>query len=126
MNHRTGNKNSKLSSEARWQSWAEAEGFRTKREMLEVLYREWSIDAIADLLGVCYSAVRHHLKIEGIKTRGRGNKKGVARNVLGEAKIAEIRRCYRLNDGRITYAELARRFRVDWDTAKKYAGQLHR
>jgi len=106
-----------------WNSWAKDLGFSDKEEMLRCLYKEWSMKAIADLLGVAESTVHYQLKGLGIVSRKRQyppkfiQKRG---GPLSTVKVESIRRRYRMRDGKISWAKLARQFGVSEITAKKY------
>lgn len=56
----------------RWQEYADILGFSSEREMLSTLYQEWTLMAMADLLGVSKTCVGVRIRRLGIKTRPSG------------------------------------------------------
>jgi len=106
-----------------WDEWANEQGFKDKKEMLEYLYREWTMEAISNLLGVAESTVYYQLKKLKIKSRKRGYPKEFIKkrgNPLSEIKIKSIHRRYKAFNENITYAELGRQLGISEITAKKY------
>ena len=110
-----------------WDDWADDLGFKNKRDMLTTLYEEWSMEAIADLLGVAESTVFYQLRKLKIQTRKRKmpieckRKRG---NPLSMEKIKSIQRRFRMNDKKMPWAELGRQFNISEITAKKYVLQI--
>jgi predicted DNA-binding protein YlxM (UPF0122 family) len=107
-----------------WNSWARDLGFKDKREALECLYKEWSMEAIAELFGVAESTIFYQLKKLNIKTRKRQFSHNFVRkrgNPISKVKAQSIRRRYLMMSGNVSWAELGRQFSVNEMTAKKYA-----
>jgi len=108
-----------------WNELARTQGFRDEREMFETLYRDWSMEALADLIGVAESTIHYRLKRLGIKSRTHRelialhNFQGKRGAPISAVKIEMLKRQYRLMNEK-NWAELGRRIGVSEVTAKKY------
>lgn len=120
-----GNTYSGTAAQQRWDSYAKSMGFSDEQDMLTCLYKEWSMAAIADLIGVAESTVFYRLRRLGIKTRTQkelGMPKSCAAkrgDPISSVKVEMLVRQHRMMQAP-TWAELGRRCGVNEGTAKKY------
>lgn len=61
---------------APWQMFADELGFDNEVEMLTTLYRSWTMECIAHLLGVATSTIFNRLRKHKIPTRPYGSWRG--------------------------------------------------
>lgn len=86
-----------------WNELAETTGFKNKREMLSTLYREWTSEAIAELLGIGRQTILNHLAQEGITKRKPGG--------YNTIKYKEILRIPKVKLEQMTSREIAEKNR---------------
>ena len=106
-----------------WNEIANTLGFENEKELLVVLYKEWTMAAIADLIGVAESTIFYRLRKHNIKTRKRKMSVQCARKrgaPISQVKIDMIKRQFKLVD-ESNWAEIGCRCGVSEITAKKYA-----